>query len=32
MRPTPVRYRIVMPAGRAVARVAGGIPSKEAEP
>ena len=32
MRPAPARFRIVMPAGRAVARVAGGTPSKEAEP
>lgn len=31
-RPATARFRIVMPAGRAVARVAGGTPSKETEP
>ena len=32
VRPAPVRFRIVVPAGRAVAHVAGGTLPREAEP
>lgn len=32
VRPAPARFRIVVPAGRAVALVAGGTPPREAEP